>query len=223
MRPRSGCGITGRRLRRDAFRAGIARLVVRFLRHHCLPEELHTALQSDHTKSEAFDVIRSLVDEITLAYLRGQRESPVGRLGDSAEHNLWIRIAEPGGYYEPLISSFTWAILALGIFGGAFNVEIFRSGIEAVPKAERTQRQQVELVWLDSRRRAAQTAVKFATVSAAIISVVIGLLFISAYIEAQIGTLIATLWVLTMISLVAGLGFFLRETWLAAGGSHRKL
>lgn len=40
-----------------------------------------------------------------------------------------------GGYYEPLISSFTWAILALGIFGGAFNVEIFRSGIEAVPKA----------------------------------------------------------------------------------------
>ncbi|MCT8267133.1 amino acid ABC transporter permease [Afifella sp. JA880] len=40
-----------------------------------------------------------------------------------------------GGYYEPLISSFTWAILSLGIFGGAFNVEIFRSGIEAVPKS----------------------------------------------------------------------------------------
>ncbi|MBK1622859.1 amino acid ABC transporter permease [Afifella marina] len=40
-----------------------------------------------------------------------------------------------GGYYEPLISSFAWAILSLGIFGGAFNVEIFRSGIEAVPKS----------------------------------------------------------------------------------------
>ncbi|WP_414831998.1 amino acid ABC transporter permease [Afifella sp. YEN Y35] len=40
-----------------------------------------------------------------------------------------------GGYYEPLISSFSWAILSLGIFGGAFNVEIFRSGIEAVPKS----------------------------------------------------------------------------------------
>ena len=40
-----------------------------------------------------------------------------------------------GGYYEPLISSFSWAVLSLGIFGGAFNVEIFRSGIEAVPKS----------------------------------------------------------------------------------------
>ncbi|MDQ0324921.1 polar amino acid transport system permease protein [Rhodopseudomonas julia] len=40
-----------------------------------------------------------------------------------------------GGYYAPLISSFSWAILSLGIFGGAFNVEIFRSGIEAVPKS----------------------------------------------------------------------------------------
>lgn len=40
-----------------------------------------------------------------------------------------------GGYYQPLITSFTWAVLSLGIFGGAFNVEIFRSGIEAVPKS----------------------------------------------------------------------------------------
>ncbi|MCW5687977.1 MAG: amino acid ABC transporter permease [Pseudolabrys sp.] len=40
-----------------------------------------------------------------------------------------------GGYSQPLISSFTWAIISLGIFGGAFNVEIFRSGIEAVPES----------------------------------------------------------------------------------------
>lgn len=38
-----------------------------------------------------------------------------------------------GGYYQPLISSFTWAVISLGIFGGAFNVEIFRAGLEAVP------------------------------------------------------------------------------------------
>lgn len=38
-----------------------------------------------------------------------------------------------GGYYQPLISSFVWAIISLGIFGGAFNVEIFRAGLEAVP------------------------------------------------------------------------------------------
>lgn len=42
-----------------------------------------------------------------------------------------------GGYYQPLISAFAWAILSLGIFGGAFNVEIFRAGIEAVPESTR--------------------------------------------------------------------------------------
>jgi hypothetical protein len=48
---------------------------------------------------------------------------------------------------------------------------------------------------------------------------VIGLLFISAYITAQIGTVIAALWVLTMVLLVTGLGFFLMETRLAARGA----
>jgi polar amino acid transport system permease protein len=40
-----------------------------------------------------------------------------------------------GGYSQPLISSYAWAIISLGIFGGAFNVEIFRSGLEAVPQS----------------------------------------------------------------------------------------
>lgn len=39
-----------------------------------------------------------------------------------------------GGWYEPMISAFGWAVIALGIFGGSYNVEIFRAGIEAVPK-----------------------------------------------------------------------------------------
>ncbi|NMM43440.1 amino acid ABC transporter permease [Rhodospirillaceae bacterium KN72] len=38
-----------------------------------------------------------------------------------------------GGWYEPIIGSFGWAVIAIGIFGGSYNVEIFRSGIEAVP------------------------------------------------------------------------------------------
>ena len=50
--------------------------------------------------------------------------------------------------------------------------------------------------------------------------VVIGLLFIAAYITAQIGTVIAALWVLTMVLLVTGLGFFLMETRLAALGAQ---
>ncbi len=34
----------------------------------------------------------------------------------------------------PPVSNVTWAIVSLSFFAGAFNVEIFRSGVEAVPK-----------------------------------------------------------------------------------------
>ncbi len=34
-----------------------------------------------------------------------------------------------------VLGSFGWAALSLSFFAGAFNVEIFRSGIEAVPKS----------------------------------------------------------------------------------------
>jgi polar amino acid transport system permease protein len=33
----------------------------------------------------------------------------------------------------PLVSGFGWAVISFSLFAGAFNVEIFRSGIEAVP------------------------------------------------------------------------------------------
>jgi polar amino acid transport system permease protein len=36
--------------------------------------------------------------------------------------------------FRPLLDSFSSATIALSLFAGAFNVEIFRSGIEAVPK-----------------------------------------------------------------------------------------
>ena len=39
------------------------------------------------------------------------------------------------GVTGPLITNVMWAILSLSFFAGAFNVEIFRSGIEAVPRA----------------------------------------------------------------------------------------
>ena len=35
----------------------------------------------------------------------------------------------------PLLTSFHWAVISLSLFAGAFNVEIFRSGIEAVPRS----------------------------------------------------------------------------------------
>jgi polar amino acid transport system permease protein len=39
------------------------------------------------------------------------------------------------GIPEPMISAFSWAVISLAFFAGAFNVEIFRSGIEAVPES----------------------------------------------------------------------------------------
>lgn len=39
------------------------------------------------------------------------------------------------GTTAPLIGGFTWVCISLSFFAGAFNVEIFRSGIEAVPHA----------------------------------------------------------------------------------------
>ena len=44
---------------------------------------------------------------------------------------------DKGGYFDPMIGNFGWAVISLGFFAGAFNVEIFRSGIEAVPTATR--------------------------------------------------------------------------------------
>jgi hypothetical protein len=85
---------------------------------------------------------------------------------------------------------------------------------------ERSARQLREHGWLMRRRRLMQGAIMFSTASAVMISFVIGMLFISAYITAQIGTLIAFLWVLTMALLVTGLGFFLLETRLAAIGAQ---
>jgi polar amino acid transport system permease protein len=44
----------------------------------------------------------------------------------------------PDGWLEmPIISNVGWAIISLSFFAGAFNVEIFRAGIEAVPESTR--------------------------------------------------------------------------------------
>lgn len=46
-----------------------------------------------------------------------------------------LRVPGPGGILQPVVSNIAWAILSLSFYAGAFNVEIFRSGIEAVPRA----------------------------------------------------------------------------------------
>jgi len=45
-----------------------------------------------------------------------------------------LKSVDASGAAVPMISNVTWAILSLSFFAGAFNVEIFRSGVEAVPR-----------------------------------------------------------------------------------------
>ncbi|HEX8666360.1 MAG TPA: amino acid ABC transporter permease [Beijerinckiaceae bacterium] len=46
----------------------------------------------------------------------------------------YLRVTTETGLSVPLVSSFAWAVIGLSLYAGAFNVEIFRAGIEAVPK-----------------------------------------------------------------------------------------
>jgi len=119
------------------------------------------------------------------------------------------------------------AFLLSGI-GAIMNVIMSRmiwisqriENIEERADNQRTAKQAREVGWLMRRRKLMQGAIMFSTAAAVMISAVIMLLFVSAYILAQIGTIIAALWVLTMLLLVTGLGFFLFETRLAAQGAQ---
>ncbi|WP_029002576.1 amino acid ABC transporter permease [Azorhizobium doebereinerae] len=44
------------------------------------------------------------------------------------------RVENDDGMMVQMISNVQWAIISLSLFAGAYNVEIFRSGIEAVPR-----------------------------------------------------------------------------------------
>lgn len=45
-----------------------------------------------------------------------------------------LSVAGASGHRIPIVSNVTWAVISLSFFAGAFNVEIFRSGVEAVPR-----------------------------------------------------------------------------------------
>jgi polar amino acid transport system permease protein len=46
----------------------------------------------------------------------------------------YITHTGPTGIAVPVISNFTWAVICLSLYAGSFNVEIFRAGVEAVPR-----------------------------------------------------------------------------------------
>ncbi len=45
-----------------------------------------------------------------------------------------LSVSSGTGQPVPIVSNITWAIVSLSFFAGAFNVEIFRAGVEAVPQ-----------------------------------------------------------------------------------------
>ena len=73
-----------------------------------------------------------------------------------------LNSVDASGRAVPLISNVTWAIVSLSFFAGAFNVEIFRSGVEAVPK---TTLEAAESLGFDQAKELVVTLIKSAIVS----------------------------------------------------------
>jgi polar amino acid transport system permease protein len=46
----------------------------------------------------------------------------------------YLKVTGPTGLPMPAVSNFTWAAIGLSLYAGSFNIEIFRAGIEAVPR-----------------------------------------------------------------------------------------
>lgn len=139
--------------------------------------------------------------------------------------DLLERTASTPDVQRALQSSLAPAFLLVGI-GGIMNVMMSRliwiaGRIERLSEnldisCEVTHGQ--EVAWLCARRQCARRAIMFSTAAAMVISIVIALLFVSAYIETKIGTIIAVLWTATMALLITGLVSFMLETRLAAQG-----
>ena len=95
--------------------------------------------------------------------------------------------------------------------------------IVAADEEGRAGRTVEELPALERRRVLAQRAVMLSTAAALSISIVIALLFISAFVRAPLGTLVAFSWITTMGFLVGGLAAFLTETRTAAARNKERM
>lgn len=119
------------------------------------------------------------------------------------------------------------AFLLAGI-GAVMNVMMSRliwvaeriERMEMRMEDDRSEREMSELQRLCRRRTLAQRAVMFSTAAALTICVVIALLFVSAFIEPRIGSLIAIAWITTMAFLITGLVHFAMETVVAASSQR---
>ena len=122
-------------------------------------------------------------------------------------------------------------VFLLAAIGAVMNVMTSRliwvaNKIEKILKAGRDEESNellVEIPALEKRRIHAQRAVMLSTAAAFTISIVIMLLFVSAFVKAALGTLVAFTWMLTMGLLMAGLASFLLETRVAARRNRERM
>ncbi|HEY1541280.1 MAG TPA: amino acid ABC transporter permease [Xanthobacteraceae bacterium] len=77
-----------------------------------------------------------LVRAITQAYVEFFRNTPplVQLYFLYFALGSYLRMTAPNGLQVPIVSGFMWAVIGLSLYAGSFNVEIFRAGIEAVPR-----------------------------------------------------------------------------------------
>lgn len=121
-------------------------------------------------------------------------------------------------------------VFLLAAIGAMLNVMNLRltwlfDRIEMIERAKETGeagREAEELPALIQRQSYAQKAVNLSTLAGLTICMVVAVLFISAFIEPRIGTLVAILWVATMAQLSAALLLFFRETSLASASARER-
>ena len=89
----------------------------------------------------------------------------------------------------------------------------------AAPGGE-TQERRAELLTLSRRARVVNIAITLGTVSALLVCVVIGVLFVGAYFVLDVRGAVAALFVACTVSLIGSLITFLREISLAVGSLH---
>ncbi len=74
---------------------------------------------------------------------------------------------------------------------------------------------EIELMRLNERKHWVNRAITLCTLCALLICTVIATLFVGAFVSANIGTTVAILFILAMVTLIAGLLCFLREIYVA--------
>ena len=122
-------------------------------------------------------------------------------------------------------------VFLLAAIGAVMNVMTSRliwvankiDKIMAADKAGQADDLLKELPALETRRIYAQRAVMLSTAAALTISIVIVLLFVSAFVRTSMGSLVALSWIVTMGFIVAGLGYFLLETRTAARRNRERM